>query len=253
MAQGSRPSQSSIQNKAKKRREKRFPNESQANTPSNLISERQVTTYHWYMLNERLKNLRLAKGMTLQQVGDAFGISRASVSSWESGTNQPDPRKLEKLAEIFGSSVEYLITGSTHATTGLISTENPTLVPFVSWDSILLNRSNQANHQTVACLYSTPSKNAFATRFISSASLDWQPGPVPAGAIIVVDPDKALFHGCFVIAKLNGSRLEIGQTQNPDTKDKFIISLCNNQTTLKVDKSVTVIGVILEWRIGAKV
>ena len=205
------------------------------------------------MLNERLKNLRLAKGMTLQQVGDTFGISRASVSSWESGTNQPDPRKLEKLAEIFGSSVEYLITGSTHATTGLISTENPTLVPFVPWVSILLNRSNQANQQTVACLYSTPSKNSFATRFIRSASLNWQPGPVPAGAIIVVDPDKALFHGCFVIAKLNGSRLEIGQTQNPDTKDKFIISLCNNQTTLKVDKSVTVIGVILEWRIGAKV
>ena len=205
------------------------------------------------MLNERLKNLRLAKGMTLQQVGDVFGISRASVSSWESGTNQPDPRKLEKLAEIFGSSVEYLITGSTHAATELMSSENPSLVPFLPWDSILSNRTKQTNLQSVACLYSTPGKNAFATRFMSSASLDWQPGPVPAGAIIVVDPDKALLHGCFVVAKINGSGLEIGQTQNPETKDKFIIRLCNNQTTLKVDKSVSVIGVILEWRIGAKV
>jgi hypothetical protein len=45
----------------------------------------------------------------------------------------------------------------------------------------------------------------------------------------------------------------VGQTQNPETKEKFIIRLCNHQTTLKVDNSVSVIGVILEWRIGAKV
>jgi hypothetical protein len=36
----------------------------------------------------------------------------------------------------------------------------------------------------------------------------------PAGAIIVVDPNKSLFHGSFVIAKINGMGLEIGQTQN---------------------------------------
>jgi transcriptional regulator with XRE-family HTH domain len=205
------------------------------------------------MLKERLKNLRLSKGMTLQKVGDAFGISRASVSSWESGTNQPDPRKLEKLAELFGSSVEYLITGSTHSTAELMHAENPNLVPFVAWDSIPINLEKTPNLQTITCLYSKPGKNAFATRFISSSSLDWQPGPIPAGSIIVVDPNKALFHGSFVIAKINGMGLEIGQTQNPESKEKFVIKLCNNQTTLKVDKSVSVIGVILEWRIGSKV
>jgi hypothetical protein len=42
--------------------------------PTNLMNW-QVTNYHWQMLNERLKNLRLAKGLTLQQVGDVFGIS----------------------------------------------------------------------------------------------------------------------------------------------------------------------------------
>jgi transcriptional regulator with XRE-family HTH domain len=205
------------------------------------------------MLNERLKNLRLAKGMTLQKVGDAFGISRASVSSWESGTNQPDPRKLEKLAELFGSSVEYLITGSTHSAAELMHAENPNLVPFVAWDSIPINPEKPPNLQTITCLYSNPGKNAFATRFISSSSLDWQPGPIPAGAIIVVDPNKTLSHGSFVIAQINGMGLEIGQIQNPETKEKFVIKLCNNHTTLKVDKSVSVIGVILEWRIGSKV
>ena len=71
------------------------------------------------MLNERLKNLRLAKGLTPQQVGDAFGISKVSVSTWESGKTNPDQKKLEKLAELFGSSVQYLITSETNPTGGL--------------------------------------------------------------------------------------------------------------------------------------
>ena len=68
-----------------------------------------------------------------------------------------------------------------------------------------------------------------------------------------MDQGKTLSNGSFVIAKIHGRGLEIGQTQNPETKDKFVINLCNNQTTLKVDKSVSVIGVILEWRIGSKI
>ena len=72
------------------------------------------------MLNERLKSLRFAKGLTLQQVGDFFGISRASVANWESGTNQPDPRKLEKLAETLDTTVEYLVTGQSRGPRELI-------------------------------------------------------------------------------------------------------------------------------------
>jgi transcriptional regulator with XRE-family HTH domain len=42
------------------------------------------------MLNERLKSLRLAKGLTLQLVGDFFGISKVSISSRETGKSNPD-------------------------------------------------------------------------------------------------------------------------------------------------------------------
>ncbi len=63
------------------------------------------------MLNERLKNLRLAKGLTLQQVGDVFGISKASIFSWESGKSHPDHKRLEKLSALLGCSVQFLLTG----------------------------------------------------------------------------------------------------------------------------------------------
>ena len=88
-----------------------LPNKASLFTLHNSVTNCLVTNYHRGMLNERLKNLRLAKGMTLQQVGDVFAISKASVSSWESGKSNPDHKKLEKLAELFETSVQFLISG----------------------------------------------------------------------------------------------------------------------------------------------
>lgn len=62
-------------------------------------------------LGDRLRRLRLAQHMTLQQVADVFGIHRGSVSSWETDHTRPDIRKLEKLAEVLRVSQEYLLSG----------------------------------------------------------------------------------------------------------------------------------------------
>jgi transcriptional regulator with XRE-family HTH domain len=91
------------------------------------------------MLNERLKKLRLAKGLTLQQVGDVFGISAASVASWEKGKNQPDSRKLSKIAEVLGSSVEFLLNGLGDLQT--TRAENiESAVPFLPWSILFGSR-----------------------------------------------------------------------------------------------------------------
>ena len=103
--------QSGQQSTAKTRLEKTLKGDPPVNTPTHLRKHWQITTYHWHMLNERLKNLRLAKGLTLQQVGDAFSISKVSVSTWESGKTNPDRKRLEKIADLYGTSVQYLVTG----------------------------------------------------------------------------------------------------------------------------------------------
>ncbi|RQT43134.1 XRE family transcriptional regulator [Burkholderia cepacia] len=63
-------------------------------------------------IGTRIRELRKAKGLTLQQLGDEFGISRASVSEWESGRSKPDAGRLLKLAEVLDTSVEYLLDGN---------------------------------------------------------------------------------------------------------------------------------------------
>lgn len=57
-------------------------------------------------LGKLIKKAREAKGMTLEGLGDAMGVSRQLVWQWE--RDQSDPRKhIEKLAEHLNVSVDY--------------------------------------------------------------------------------------------------------------------------------------------------
>jgi SOS-response transcriptional repressor LexA len=63
-------------------------------------------------LGERIRQERKKHKLTLQQVGDVFGISRSSVSDWESGKTRPDQDKLPGLATLFGITVDDLLSKS---------------------------------------------------------------------------------------------------------------------------------------------
>jgi transcriptional regulator with XRE-family HTH domain len=61
-------------------------------------------------IGERLKELRVQKGQSLQQVADAIGSSKAHI--WELEANRstnPSLDLLRKLAEHFETTVAYLI------------------------------------------------------------------------------------------------------------------------------------------------
>jgi transcriptional regulator with XRE-family HTH domain len=205
------------------------------------------------MLNDRLKNLRLAKGLTLQQVGDVFDISRSSVSSWESGKNQPDPRKLEKLATLFGTTVHFIVTGQNQGLTEHISPDlTNRFVPFVSWSSLATTQEPTKPITLVQCLYFTPSKSAFATRYLSSDSVDWQPSLIPAGAIIVIDPTEEPIAGKLVLVSRDDDSVEIAQTYKLKTKSELGLQFVNSKLTENLSKAIKVIGVIQEWRIVGK-
>ena len=62
----------------------------------------------------KLKSVRLKAKLTQQQVGDVFNISRESVAQWESRdkSTRPDTRKLKKLADIYGVSINNLLDDS---------------------------------------------------------------------------------------------------------------------------------------------
>ncbi len=61
------------------------------------------------MLADNLVMLRNLKGMTQEQVAEVAGISRQSYAKWEQGETVPDIEKCDRLAKLYGISIDALI------------------------------------------------------------------------------------------------------------------------------------------------
>ena len=61
------------------------------------------------LVGQKIKNIRLEKGMTLEEFGKMFGASKSNVRSWEIGTNLPNPERLKTIAKIADITVEELL------------------------------------------------------------------------------------------------------------------------------------------------
>lgn len=59
--------------------------------------------------SEKLMELRRRSGMSQEQLADRLGVTRQSVSKWESGTAMPELVKLISLSELFDVTVDYLV------------------------------------------------------------------------------------------------------------------------------------------------
>lgn len=59
--------------------------------------------------SEKLMDLRRKSGLSQEQLADRLGVTRQSVSKWESGTAMPELVKLISLSELFGVSMDYLV------------------------------------------------------------------------------------------------------------------------------------------------
>ncbi|WP_139491816.1 helix-turn-helix domain-containing protein [Brevibacillus dissolubilis] len=57
----------------------------------------------------RLKELRQLRKWTQQQVADLLGIERSTYTKYERNTNQTDYDLLQRLADLYGTSIDYIL------------------------------------------------------------------------------------------------------------------------------------------------
>lgn len=62
-----------------------------------------------------LKEIRMEKGFTQEQVADKIGLTRQAISGYESGKRQPGIDILMKLAEVYEVEIETLLYGKRNA------------------------------------------------------------------------------------------------------------------------------------------
>lgn len=60
-------------------------------------------------ISDKILNLRKENGLSQEAFAEKLGVSRQSVSKWESGTATPDIDKIVSMSELFGVSTDYLL------------------------------------------------------------------------------------------------------------------------------------------------
>jgi transcriptional regulator with XRE-family HTH domain len=58
----------------------------------------------------RLRELRVARSLSIRDVADFSEVTDAAVQKWEKGVSVPDPRHAARLAEILGVAIRDLTT-----------------------------------------------------------------------------------------------------------------------------------------------
>ncbi|PFZ03795.1 transcriptional regulator [Bacillus pseudomycoides] len=61
------------------------------------------------MIGEIIKKLRRKKNITQEQLGNAIGVSKMAISYFEKGKKAPGRETLEKIADYFNITTDYLL------------------------------------------------------------------------------------------------------------------------------------------------
>ena len=85
------------------------------------------------MLREQIRYLRKNRGLTLQNMADALGITMRQYQNYEGGQAKPTIDGLVKIADFFNVSADYLLGreyySNTPATSVDLCQENPPSCP----------------------------------------------------------------------------------------------------------------------------
>jgi transcriptional regulator with XRE-family HTH domain len=60
------------------------------------------------LLAKRIAEQRKRKKLSQTKLAEKFGVGRSTVAMWETGDRSPDPETINKLADFFGCSTDYL-------------------------------------------------------------------------------------------------------------------------------------------------
>lgn len=75
---------------------------------------------------DRLREARVAAGMTQEQLGFALGVTKSSVSAWENARETPSFRLLPELRRLLGRSLDELVCGLPPDRVNAVGEDKPT-------------------------------------------------------------------------------------------------------------------------------
>ena len=94
------------------------------------------------ILADKIVNLRKRAGWSQEELANQLGVSRQSVSKWESGASIPDLEKILRLSQIFGVSTDFLLRDDVEPEQPSMEPELPPAQPYAPVQHITLDQAN---------------------------------------------------------------------------------------------------------------
>lgn len=197
-------------------------------------------------IHARIKQLRESLSMSMEGLADAIGVSWQTVQQWENGKTAPKRKRLEDVAEVLKTTVDFLMTG------GAASAESE---EFVSVKRVDVRLS--AGRGTIVFSEDEKSRLSFRRDFLSSSGAnpdnvvsavahgESMSPTIPNGAVVLLNlNDKGVTNKKVYAFRMNGNlhikRLAkdkagdiIAKSDNPEYED-MNLSTC--------DEPVEIIG-----------
>ncbi|MBQ1244085.1 MAG: helix-turn-helix transcriptional regulator [Clostridia bacterium] len=83
-------------------------------------------------LHEKIYTLRKKQGLSQEALAEKLGVSRQSVSKWETGEATPEVSKLLSLSKLFGVTTDYLLDDESEENVQEAEEEKETPSPFAA-------------------------------------------------------------------------------------------------------------------------
>jgi len=106
------------------------------------------------MVGARIAVLRRSAGLSQAELARRLRISPSAVGMYEQGRREPAADMLVAIAEIFGVSTDYLLTGKAHSEAEQAATEKSALQCLAETDAFLSRRRGRPfSRQELAVLF----------------------------------------------------------------------------------------------------
>lgn len=220
-------------------------------------------------MNDRIAVRRKLEGLTQADLARRVGVSSVAVGKWESGLNQPKGRYLSALANAFGVSVDWLLTGKEPA---LAETEKPSdnrdsfsnveLATLSLFKVPVLSYVQAGNWRESQAYSGVDGEIEYVHADVEEgcrAFAVWVQGNSMApefneGDLIIIDPDVTPLPGDFVVAKNGGHECTFKKYRprgyKEDGTEIFeLVPLNEDYATLRSEISpIHIIGTMIEHR-----
>jgi hypothetical protein len=80
--------------------------------------------------------------------------------------------------------------------------------------------------------------------------LSWSQGPIPAGAVIFVDPSKGIQTDALVLVSVGKHQIDLARVQLPAKPSGHYLKLISSGDSVISFKDAKVLGTVVEWRIS---